>query len=91
MPQIQLDDICPDELYCLQKSIDSYLNAQNAAERAYCEGSLEYEEIEEDCQALAQKMKQHVRALATALGIHKEFLDEYAASCQRNGLKLVAA
>ena len=100
MPQIQLEDISANELYSLKDEIDSFLNTQDAAERAYCEGYLEYEQLESDCQARARQMKQRVKSLAIAkrcpqsgiaLGIHGEFLDEYAASCKRNGFKLVVA
>lgn len=91
MAQIKLDDISVDELYALQKEIESYVSSQDAVERAYCEGSSEYEEIQGNCLEKAQVMKQRVRGLAIALGIHGEFLDEYMASCKRNGLKLVVA
>lgn len=91
MPQIQLDDILTDELYALKAEIDSLLNTTDAAERAYCEGYPEYEQLENDCQDRAREMKQRVRSLAIALGIHGEFLDEYVASYKRNGLKLVVA
>ena len=91
MPQIQLEDISTDELYALKDEIDSFLNTQNVAERAYCEGYPEYEQLENDCQDRAQEMKQRVKSLAIALGIHGEFLDEYVASCKRNGFKLVVA
>jgi len=91
MAQIQLNEISVDELYALKREIDSFINTQDAAERAFCEGCAEHEEIQEDCQAKAQQMKQRIRGLAISLGIHGEFLDEYAASCQRNGLKLVVA
>lgn len=91
MAQFQLNEISVDELVALQKEINSFLNIQDAAERAYCEGASEYQELEEGCQEKAQRMKQRVRSLAIALGIHGEFLDEYMASCKRNGLKLVVA
>ena len=91
MPQIQLEDFSTDELYALKGEIDSFLNTADAAERAYCEGCLEYEQLENDCQDRAQQMKQRVKSLAIALGIHGEFLDEYVASCKRNGLKLIVA
>lgn len=91
MAQIELDNISVDELYALQKEIGSFLNSQNAAERAYCEGNPEYEEIQGDCLEKAQLMKQRIWGLAIALGIHGEFLDNYVASCKRHGLKLVVA
>lgn len=91
MPQIQLEDISADELYSLKREIDSFLNTANAAEQAYCEGYPEYQQLEHDCQDRAREMKQRVRSLAIALGIHGEFLDEYVASCKRNGLKLAIA
>ena len=91
MPQIQLEDILTDELYALKAEIDSFLNTTDAAEQAYCEGYPEYEQLENDCQDRAVKVKQRVKSLAIALGIHGEFLDKYAASCKRNGLKLVVA
>lgn len=91
MPQITLEDISADELYALKNEIDSFLNTVDASERAYCEGYPEYEQLENDCQDRSREMKQRVRSLAIALGIHGEFLDEYVASCKRNGLKLVVA
>ena len=93
MTQIQLDKISVsvDELYALQKEIDSYINTQDAVERAYCEGCPEYEEIHLSCQKKALKMKQRIRGLAVSMGIHGEFLDEYMASCASHGLKVVAA
>lgn len=91
MTQIQLDEISVDELYALKNEINSFLNTQDAAERAYCEGYAEYEEIQGDCQAKAQQMKQRILWLAVLMGIHGEFLDEYMASCASYGLKVVAA
>lgn len=91
MAQIQLDEISVDELYALQKDIDSYINSQNAVERAFCEGYAEYEELQEVCLDKAHRMKQRIRGLAISLGIYVEFLDEYITSCKRNGLKVVAA
>ena len=91
MAQIQPEDISADELYALKAEIDSFLNTADAAERAYCEGCSEYEQLENDCQDKARQMKQRVKSLAIALGIHAEFLDEYAASCKRNGFQLVVA
>ncbi len=91
MTQIQLDEISVEELYALQKEIDSYISTQDAAERAYCQGCSEYKEIHLSCQDKAQKMKQRIRSLAIALGVQGEFLDEYVASCKLNGLKLVVA
>lgn len=91
MTQIQLDEIFVNQLYALQKEIDSYINSQNAAERAFCEGYAEYEEIQEDCLDKARRMKQRIRELAISLGIHAEFLDEYMASCKRNEFKVVVA
>ncbi len=91
MPQITLEDISADELYALKSEIDSFLNTFDAAERAYCEGYPEHKQLENDCQDRARQMKQRVKSLAIALGIHGEFLDEYVASCKRNGFKLVVA
>lgn len=91
MPQITLDDIAADELYALKNEIDSFLNTVDATEQAYCKGYPEYEQLENDCQDRARQMKQRVKSLAIALGIHGEFLDEYVASCQRSGFKLVVA
>ena len=91
MSQNQLEDISVDELYALKNEIDSFINTQDAAERAYCEGYSEYEQLENDRQDRAQQMKQRIKSLAIALGIHAEFLDEYVDSCQRNGLKIVVA
>lgn len=91
MTQIALEDISADELYALRNEIDSFLNTADAAERAYCDGCSEYEQLENDCQNRARQMKQRVKSLAIALGIHGEFLDEYVASYKRNALKLVVA
>ena len=91
MTQITLEDISADELYALKDEIDSFLNTADAAERAYCEGCSEYEQLEDDSQDRARQMKQRVKSLAIALGIHGEFLDEYVASCASHGLKLVVA
>ena len=60
MAQIQLDEISVNELYALRQEIDSYMNSQNAAEWAFCEGYTEYEEIQEDCLDKAQRMKQRI-------------------------------
>lgn len=91
MPQIQLDEIPVDELYALCQEIDSYINSQNAAGWAFCEGYTEYEEIQEDCLDKAQRVKQRIRGLAVSMGMHGEFLDEYMASYKRNELKVVVA
>ncbi len=91
MPQIPTDEISVDELYALQREIDAFINTQDAAERAYCEGCAEYGELLETSLNKAQVIKQRVRSLAIALGIYGEFLDEYVASCKRNGFKLVVA
>lgn len=91
MTHIQLDEISVDELHALKREIDSFLNTQDVAERAYCEGYAEYEEIQEVCLDKAQRMKQRIRGLAITLEIHGEFLDEDITSCKRNGLKVVAA
>lgn len=88
---MQLDEISVDELRDLQQEIDSYINSQNAAERAFCEGYAEYEEIQEDCLDKAQRMKQRIRGLAVSMGIHGEFLDEYMASYASYGRLVVAA
>ena len=93
MTQIQLDEISVsvDELYALQKEIDSYISTQGAAEQAYCEGCPEYEEIHLSCQKKGLKMKQRIRGLAVSMRIHGEFLDEHMASCAPHGFKVVAA
>lgn len=91
MTQIQLDEISVDELYALQKEIDSYISTQDAAEQAYCEGCPEYEEIHLSCQKKGLKMKQRIRGLAVSMGIHGELLDEHVASCAPHGFKVVAA
>ncbi len=91
MTQIQLDDISADDLYALKDQIDSFLNTADAAEQAYCEGYPEYEQLENDCQDRAREMKQRVKSLSITLEIHGELLDEYVASCKRNGLNLVVA
>lgn len=91
MTQIALEDISASELYALRDEIDSFLNTADAAFRAYCDGCSEYEQLENDCQDRAREMKQRVKSLAIALGIHGEFLDEYVASCQRTGFKLLVA
>lgn len=91
MAQIQLDEISVDELYALQKEIDSYINSQNAVERAFCKGYTEYEELQEDCLNKAQTMKQRIRGLAVSMEIYGEFPNEYMASYALHKLKVVAA
>ena len=91
MPQIPIDKISVDELYALKREIDAFINTQDAAERAYCEGCAEYGELLQTSLNKAQVMKQQVRSLVSALGIHGEFLDEYVVSCQRHGLQIVVA
>ena len=91
MTYFQLEDISTDELYALRGEIDSFLNTVDATEQAYCEGYPECERLESDCQDRARQLKQRVKSLVIALGIHGELLDEYAASRQRNGFNLVVA
>jgi hypothetical protein len=55
MTHIQLDEISADELYALNREIDSFINTQDAAERAYCEGSSEYGELLETSLDKAQQ------------------------------------
>lgn len=84
-------DISIDDLYCLVTEIESYISACNAAERAYCEGCSEYEELRLESLSKAVAMKAQLRSVAIQIGIHGEFLDEYMDSCKRNGLKLTVA
>ncbi len=91
MTQFQLEDISVDELHALQREISSFINTADAVEQAYCEGYSEYELLLDDYGNRVRQIKYHIRGLAIALGIHDEFLDEYVASCHRNGLKLVVA
>lgn len=77
----QLDALDPNfalELLKLKSEIDAFVSAQDAAERAFCEGDSAYR----DCLAIAsqkvQAVKHRIRGLAIATGIHAAFLNEYA-------------
>lgn len=80
MPQFLLEDTSIDELFDLKKEIDSFLNAQDAAERALCEGNGEAEYIKSLAHTEALKLKKRIRGLAIEWGIHQEFLAEYEAA-----------
>lgn len=75
MPELQ--EICPSEFFRLTMEIETYLNAQDVAERAYSEGSADYEGLQDEALLKAHKMKARIRSLAIALGIHREFLTSY--------------
>lgn len=72
-----LEDVCPDEIYRLQKELDSLLSAIDAAERMYAMGNPEYQEIRLVALLGVVKVKASVRSLAIGMGIHREFLAEY--------------
>lgn len=85
---INLDDYNADELLCLREMIDSFLNASDLRDRAYCEGWEEFEDLHFDTIKAATKLRNQIKGLAIALGIQKEFLNQYAEIDQR--YKLVA-
>ena len=91
MTQLQLDQINHDELYLLKKAIDSYFSIHDAAERVFCEGSGEYEELQDEVLLKAHQLKERLRSVVSDFGIHGDILNEYAASCNRNGLQLSVA
>ena len=86
-----LDDIEVDELFKLRREIDAFVNAQDAAEQAFCDGDSAYEERHTICTEKALALKSRIRSLAIAMGVHADFLKEYSASCKRNGLALTPA
>jgi len=85
----QLDALDPNfalELLKLKSEIDAFVNAQDAAERAFCEGDSAYR----DCLAIAsqkvQALKHRIRGLAIDCGIQADFLKEYSSSCKHLAL-----
>lgn len=85
---IDLDDYSIDELLCLRESIDSFINTADIRDRAYCEGWEEFDDLHSDTIKAAAKLRSRIKGLAIALGIQKEFLNQYAEIDQR--YKLVA-
>ena len=86
-----LDDISVDELFKLKREIEAFVNAQDAAEQAFCDGDDEFEERTAICTEKALALKSRIRSLAIAMGVHGDFLKEYSLSCKRNGLELAPA
>lgn len=86
-----LDDIEVDELFKLKREIDAFVNAQDAAEQAFCNGDFAYEDCQNICTEKALALKSRIRSLAIAMGVHADFLKEYSLSCKRNGLELAPA
>lgn len=80
---IDLDDYNADELLCLRDNIDSFLNASDLRDRAYCEGWEEFEDLHADTIKAAAKLQKRIKGLAIALGIQAEFLKQYAELEQR--------
>jgi hypothetical protein len=76
---IELDKICPDELFDLKREIDEYHNAFCAAEEAYCSGDEATSDIRNAVSQKALKLKKRIRVLAIGWGIHQESLQDYAA------------
>ena len=83
-----LDVIEVDELFKLKREIDAFVNAQDAAEQAFCDGDSAYEDCSAICTEKALALKSRIRSLAIAMGVHGDFLKEYSATCKRNGLAL---
>ena len=83
-----LDEISIDELFKLKREIDAFVNAQDAAEQAFCNGDSAYEDCQNICTEKALALKSRIRSLAIAMGVHADFLKEYNATCKRNGLAL---
>lgn len=83
-----LDDFDTEELLCLRDNIDSFLNAFDLRDRAYCEGWEEFEDLHADTIKASAKLRHRIRGLAIALGIQSEFLEEYCKISQQ--YKLIA-
>lgn len=83
-------EISIDEIFCLKNDIKSFLDTFDYAERAYCEGWSEYEEIRQDAEQEFAKLRSRIRGLAIAWGIHADFLREYTEVEKRYGLKISA-
>lgn len=83
-----LEDISTDELMLLKQDIDKFLSCFDVTEELFCEGSAEYEDCRIKLAQKASALKERIRGLAIATGVHREFLQNYDASCKRNGFKL---
>lgn len=86
MPNLEDFDI--EELMCLRDSLDSFLNAFDLRDRAYCEGWEEFEDLHIDTVKAAAKLRNRIKGLAIAQGIQAEFLEEYCKISQQ--YKLIA-
>lgn len=80
---IDLDDYNADELLCLRDNIESFLNAFDLRDRAYCEGCEDFEDLHKDTIRAAAKLRERIKLLAIGLGIQSEFLKQYAEIDQR--------
>ncbi len=73
-----VDEIDVHELLKLKSEIDAFVDAQDAAERAFCEGDSAYQECLAISTEKALTLKHRIRGLAIATGVHADFLTEYA-------------
>lgn len=88
---MEFDEIQLDELFSFKRKLDSFLEAYQTAEWAYCENEADYAYIDELARERAQELWQQLKGLAIALGIHADFLAEYQESLQKHGLTLAVA
>jgi len=86
-----LEDVSTDELLLLKQDIDKFMSCFGLAEELFCEGSDEYEYCRGELAQKASALKERIRGLAIATGVHREFLKNYESSCKRNGFKLALA
>ncbi len=73
-----VDELDVHELLKLKQEIEQFVDAQNAAEQAFCEGDSAYHECQAIASEKAQALKHRIRGLAIATGVHADFLTEYA-------------
>lgn len=83
-----IDEFDVHELLKLKQEIDNFVNAQDAAERAFCEGDSAYQECLAISTEKACALKQRIRGLAIACGIHADFLTEYSSGYNGDGFVL---
>jgi len=86
MPHIDLDDINLDDLSQLSTELNDFFSAFNTYQWAYCEGHGEYAVIGLRAEENFEAVRQRIKNLAIDLGIHGEFLDEYAAKFRNQQL-----
>lgn len=80
---IDLEQLDISELLCLRDSLESFLNACDIRDRAYCEGWEEFDDLHTDTIKAATKLRSRIKGLAITLGIQAEFLKQYAEIDQR--------